>query len=96
MSRSGGPNFLGAKYAPFVVPTVRRAAFFRVRDVTLPNGLSDAQFSSRQEIRKQIDQLQRIRDEAAGDPALAADEFFQQGLQLITSSRGTGCVQHSR
>ena len=85
MSRSGGPNFLGAKYAPFVVPDSPTSSSFRVRDVTLPNGLSDAQFSSRQEIRAQIDQLQRIRDEAAGDPAMAADEFFQQGLQLITS-----------
>ncbi len=85
MSRSGGPNFLGAKYAPFVVPDSPTSSSFRVRDVTIPNSLTDAQFTSRQDIRKHIDQLQRIQDEAAGDPAVAADEFFQQGLQLITS-----------
>src|SRR5437763_458269 len=35
MSRSGGPNFLGAKYAPFVVADDPSAGDFRVRDVTL-------------------------------------------------------------
>ena len=33
MSRSGGPNFLGAKYAPFVVPDDPSRGNFQVRDV---------------------------------------------------------------
>jgi hypothetical protein len=86
MSRSGGPNFLGAKYAPFVVPDSPTSNSFRVRDVTIPNGLTDAQFSTRQEIRRNLDQMLRIQDAAAGDPTLAADEFYQQGMQLITSA----------
>ena len=36
MSRSGGPNFLGAKYAPFVVPDNPNRTDFRVRDVAPP------------------------------------------------------------
>ncbi len=95
MSRSGGPNFLGAKYAPFVVPDSPTSNSFRVRDVTIPNGLTESQFASRQEIRRNIDQLLRIQDAAAGDPTLAADEFYQQGMQLITSS-AAGCLQYSR
>ncbi|MCA9132846.1 MAG: DUF1501 domain-containing protein, partial [Planctomycetales bacterium] len=31
MSRSGGPNFLGARYAPFVVPDNPTSSSFRVR-----------------------------------------------------------------
>lgn len=85
MSRSGGPNFLGAKYAPFVVPDSPTSSSFRVRDVTIPNGLTDSQFSSRQEIRNNVDRMLRIQDAAAGDPTLAADEFYEQGMQLITS-----------
>jgi hypothetical protein len=85
MSRSGGPNFLGAKYAPFVVPDSPTSKSFRVRDVTIPTGLTDARFDSRQEIRRQVDKMLRINHEAAGDPAVAADEFFQQGLQLVSS-----------
>ena len=41
---------------------------------------------SRQQIRANIDKLLRITDEAAGDPAVAADEFYAQGLQLISSA----------
>lgn len=85
MSRSGGPNFLGAKYAPFVVPDSPLSSSFQVRDVTIPSTLTESQFSSRQEIRKNIDQMLRIHDAAAGDPVVALDEFYQQGMQLITS-----------
>lgn len=86
MSRSGGPHFLGARYAPFVVPDDPNSSSFRVRDVTLPNGLSESRFESRQAIRHQVDQMLRITEEAAGDPVLASDEFFAQGLQLISSA----------
>jgi len=86
MSRSGGPNFLGAKYAPFVVPDDPNRSSFRVRDVTIPDTLSDARFQSRQKIREEIDRLRRFTDAAAGDPAVASDEFFTQGMQLISSA----------
>jgi hypothetical protein len=85
MSRSGGPNFLGANFGPFVVPDDPNSSSFRVRDVALPQGLTGERFSSRQSIRQQIDRLKRIREEAAGDPLLAVDEFYQQGQELITS-----------
>src|SRR5438552_14377798 len=68
MSRSGGPNFLGARYAPFVGPDDPSNPDFRVRDVALPRGLTGEHFGSRQEIRAQVDRLQRLRDRAAGDP----------------------------
>lgn len=85
MSRSGGPNFLGAKYAPFVVANDPNRAGFRVRDVALPSGLESATFENRKGIRKAVDKMVRINDEAAGDPLLAFDEFYDQGFQLIAS-----------
>ncbi|MFO0924093.1 MAG: hypothetical protein U0905_16570 [Pirellulales bacterium] len=42
--RSGGPNFLGAKYAPFVVSSDPNSKNFRVRDVELPSGIDDPRF----------------------------------------------------
>ena len=86
MSRSGGPNFLGARHAPFIVPDDPNRAEFRVRDVTIPAGLTDARFESRQEIRRQIDKMQRLTHAAAGDPVLAADEFYAQSLQILEST----------
>jgi uncharacterized protein (DUF1501 family) len=85
MSRSGGPNFLGAKYAPFVVPDNPNSSSFRVRDVALPEGLTGDRFLGRKDLRGQVDRMLRINDEAAGDPVLAVDEFYAQGYELVTS-----------
>ncbi|MCP4945477.1 MAG: DUF1501 domain-containing protein [Planctomycetaceae bacterium] len=86
MSRSGGPNFLGARHAPFIVPDDPNRSGFRVRDVTIPTGLTDARFESRQEIRRQIDKMQRLTEAAIADPVVAADEFYSQGMQILQSS----------
>jgi uncharacterized protein (DUF1501 family) len=85
MSRSGGPNFLGAKYAPFVVDDNPNNPDFRVRDVALPRGLSEARFASRRELRAEVDRLLRITDRAAGDPVTALDEHYEQGYNLVSS-----------
>jgi hypothetical protein len=85
MSRSGGPNFLGAKYAPFVVSDNPSSPNFRVRDVALPRGLTGERFASRKEVRGQVDRMVRLADKAAGDPVAALDEHYQQGYQLIAS-----------
>ena len=86
MLRSGGPNFLGARHAPFIVPDDPNRSDFRVRDVTIPSGLTDARFESRQEIRRQIDRMKRLTDAAVADPVVAADEFYSQGMQILQSS----------
>jgi hypothetical protein len=85
MSRSGGPNFLGAEHAPFVVPGNPDKPDFQVRDVALPRGLSTGQFKHRSDLRKTLDQLKRINHQAAGDPVNALDKYWQQGMDLVTS-----------
>lgn len=85
MSRSGGPNFLGAKHAPFVVPGNPDKADFQVRDVAIPRGLTSGQFQQRTDLRGLLDQMKRINHQAAGDPVSALDEYFQQGMNLVTS-----------
>ena len=85
MSRSGGPNFLGAKYAPFVVPDDPNRDSFRVRDVALPAGISEGRYSARKDLRMQVDRMLRINEEIAADPVVADDEFYQQGYDLIAS-----------
>lgn len=85
MSRSGGPNFLGAKYAPFVVPDDPNRKSFQVRDVTLPGGLLSDRFGGRKELRRDIDQLERFADQAAADPAVPFDQYYEQAYSLVTS-----------
>lgn len=86
MSRSGGPNFLGAKYAPFVVSDNPNSSNFRVRDVALPKGLTDDRFHKRTDLRKLVDKMKRINDKAAGDPVHNLDAYYRQGHDLITST----------
>jgi hypothetical protein len=85
MSRSGGPNFLGAKYAPFVVSDNPNAADFRVRDVALPRGLSGERFLERCDQRAEVDRFQRFLDKQAADPAVALDDHYKQAHDLMRS-----------
>ena len=85
MTRSGGPNFLGAKYAPFVADGDPNSASFRIRDVALPAGISEGRFAERSSLRSEVDQFQRILDKAAGDPALALDDHYLQANELMRS-----------
>lgn len=87
MSRSGGPNFLGARFAPFIVADSPNSNSFRVRDVTLPRGLTEGRFDDRRAIREQVDQMVRINHAAAADPVTALDEFYDQGYKLIASEK---------
>jgi hypothetical protein len=85
MTRSGGPNFLGARYAPFVVPDNPNREGFRVRDVSPPRGVDDARVAYRRSLREQVDRFRRISDKAAGDPVMALDEYYEQGYNLMSS-----------
>lgn len=85
MSRSGGPNFLGARYAPFVVSDNPNSDHFRVRDVAVPKGLTEDRFSTRRDLRKSVDRMLRIQEKAAGDPVNSLDDYYRQGYDLVTS-----------
>lgn len=85
MSRSGGPNFLGAQYAPFVVSDNPNSNNFRVRDVALPRGLEEPRFEARKDLRSMVDQLPRFENKASSDPVQALDEYYTQSYDLISS-----------
>jgi len=85
MSRSGGPNFLGARYAPFVVEENPDNPNFRVRDVAIPRELTEGRFQGRKDLRQLVDRMQRIQDDAAADPVRDVDQFYEQGYSLVLS-----------
>lgn len=96
MTRSGGPNFLGARHAPFVVGDDPNRKEFRVRDVTIPAALEDARVLERRAMRAELDTLKRFSDRAAADPVLGADENFQQAVALINSKAAQEAFQVDR
>lgn len=85
MSRSGGPNFLGAQHAPFVIGGNPNNKNFKVRDVVLPSSISEGRAVSRHELRESLDRMLRITEAAAEDPSVNFDRFYQQGIDLVTS-----------
>ncbi len=83
MSRSGGPNFLGAKYAPFIISNDPNNKGFRVRDVELPSGLAQERFASRRDLRKVVDRLSRFEYAESVDPVASYDDNYEQGYNLV-------------
>jgi hypothetical protein len=83
--RSGGPNFLGSKYAPFLIGNNPNNPDFQLPDVTLPPGITDGRARSRDGLRKSLDTLERIPNDAAADPARGLDSFYEQAQRLMTS-----------
>ncbi|MFO1023440.1 MAG: DUF1501 domain-containing protein [Planctomycetales bacterium] len=85
MARSGGPNFLGQRYAPFVVSDDPNSKNFRIRDVAIPTGIAEGQFLDRKTLRGQVDRMVRLQEESAADPVKDVDQFYDQGYKLVTS-----------
>lgn len=96
MSRSGGPNFLGAEHAPFVISDNPASSSFRVRDVTLPKEIAEGRSKSRVELRRSLDTMRRITDAAAEDPAIAFDDYYASAFDLITSTEAQEAFDISR
>ncbi|WP_395732518.1 DUF1501 domain-containing protein [Prosthecobacter sp.] len=85
ITRSGGPNFLGAEHAPFVAGGDPNAKGFKVRDVVLPSDISDARGLARRDLRHSLDRMKRLNDAVAEDPAVSFDTFYGQAVDLIAS-----------
>ncbi|MBY0514336.1 MAG: DUF1501 domain-containing protein [Gemmataceae bacterium] len=96
MSRSGGPNFLGARYAPFVVGGDPNGAGFKVRDVVLPEGLTADRFENRSDLRAEVDTFRRFTDRAAADPAVALDDNYRQAADLMNSKEAQAAFEIGR
>ena len=87
MSRSGGPNFLGAKYAPFVVADDPNSKSFRVRDVALPAGLDRRPLSHAPRLAAaRSTSFQRSPTRRPATRSAPLDEYYHQGYDLMTSA----------
>jgi len=95
-TRSGGPNFLGGQHAPFVVDGNPNAKGFQVRDVVIPAEISEGHATSRRELRASLDRMQRFNDQLVEDPAVVFDQFYQQGFDLISSSKAQAAFDIGR
>lgn len=83
--RSGGPAFLGASHAPFVIEADPAAPGFAVRDIVLPDGVSADRGDRRREGLREINRFER-RVEDMGKDVRALDTFYEKAYKLMTSA----------
>jgi hypothetical protein len=95
-TRSGGPNFLGGEHAPFVIGGDPSAASFKVRDVVVPAEITEAHAMTRRDLRASLDRMQRFNDKLVDDPAVVFDQFYQQGFDLVSSSKAQAAFDITR
>jgi hypothetical protein len=96
VSRSGGPNFLGGKHAPFVIDGYPNSDSFKVRDVVLPSEISEGRAASRRDLRGTLDRMKRYADKLAEDPAVSYDQYYQQGVDLVLSPKAQAAFDIQR
>lgn len=95
-TRSGGPNFLGGQHAPFVISGDPNAKGFQVRDVVVPAEITEAHSQTRRDLRAALDKMQRFNDQLVDDPAVVFDKFYQQGFDLVSSTKAQAAFDISR
>lgn len=82
--RSGGPDFLGASCAPFVIENDPAEPEFAVRDITLPQGVSAARNRRRQAALAAINRFEGQVDRRSNQ-VRSLDTFYQKACDLMTS-----------
>jgi uncharacterized protein (DUF1501 family) len=82
--RSDGPNFLGPTCAPFVISSNPKDKAFRVRDVTLPEGIDAARLDARRSLMQQLSQAQRAI-EGSDDAMRGMRGYQEKAYSLVTS-----------
>ena len=84
--RSGGPAFLGAACAPFVIEADPAAPDFAVRDVVLPEGVTEERGLRRRAALRALSRFERRVEEASKD-VRALDSFYERAYGLMTSAK---------
>lgn len=81
---SGGPAFLGASCAPFVIESDPAAPDFSVRDIVLPEGITSGRNLRRQEALRRVNAFER-KVEAINKQVQSLDTFYEKAYNLMTS-----------
>ena len=78
-----GSGYLSSAYGPFSLGADPASGNFAVRDLALPNGIDDPQFTKRRTMLSAVEE--HFRSLEKSDALTAADTFYQQAYGLISS-----------
>lgn len=92
---SGGPAFLGASCAPFVIEADPASPEFAVRDIVLPAGVSSDRSIQRQHALRSINAFER-KVETINKQVQSLDTFYEKAYNLMTSPAAKEAFDISR
>jgi hypothetical protein len=78
-----GSGYLSTKYGPFSLGADPANGGFKVRDLSLPDGIDAAHFERRQSILSTVDGHFRAAEKS--DSLVAMDSFYQRAYSMISS-----------
>jgi hypothetical protein len=67
-----------------------------IGSATLAAEISEGQARSRRQLRAALDRLQRFNDKLVDDPAVTFDRFYEQGFDLVSSTKAQAAFDISR
>jgi uncharacterized protein (DUF1501 family) len=82
---SGGPAYLGAAYAPFVIDADPNAPNFAVPDLVPPPVIAADRVSGRRKLLRTVDRFARAAEARANHAAGAVGVFREKAFDLMTS-----------
>lgn len=80
-----GSGYLSTAYGPFGLGADPARANFKVRDLSLPNGVNDARFHRRKSMLETVDHHFKTMEES--DALESMDAFYQHAYKLISSQK---------
>ena len=78
-------GYLSSAFGPFALGADPAQKDFKVRDLSLPNGVSDERFARRQSLLQTVDQ--HFRSMEKSDEIDSMDAFYQHAYKLISSQQ---------
>ena len=80
-----GTGYLSSAFAPFSLGSDPAAGGFKVRDLSLPDGIDEARFSRRRSALDAVNDYFRKKEKS--DSLAAMDTFYERAYSLISSSQ---------
>jgi hypothetical protein len=79
----GGPGFYGAKYAPFTIDNDPVQPDFSVRDLDVPDSITDERFARRQRLLAEAEKLGASQQATGRAETLGS--YYEKAIDLVTS-----------
>lgn len=91
-----GTGYLSHSYSPFTLGSNPESPDFKVRDLTLPNGISKERFEDRKHILSVVNNSNFVRNNSGNDNLLAVEEFYDNAFAMLDSKSSTDAFDLSK